>query len=120
MQELPIGIQSFEILRERNYLYIDKTEKLLELIKKGERYFLSRPRRFGKSLALSTLGAMFSGKVNLFNKLAAEQWVAEQAKNPSPVISIDMSGFDEPKTGEELNQSLITELEYIAKAAISI
>lgn len=115
MQELPIGIQSFEILRERNYLYIDKTEKLLELIKKGERYFLSRPRRFGKSLALSTLGAMFSGKVNLFNKLAAEQWVAEQSKNPSPVISIDMSGFDEPKNCEELNQSLITELEYIAE-----
>lgn len=115
MQVLPIGIQSFEILRNNNLLYVDKTAYLLELIKNGSRYFLSRPRRFGKSLALSTLEAMFSGKVNLFNGLAAEQWVAEQAKNPSPVISIDMSGFDEPKTGEELNQSLITELEDIAE-----
>ena len=77
MQELPIGIQSFERLRENNYLYVDKTEKLLDLISHGERYFLSRPRRFGKSLTLSTIEAMFKGKIELFRGLAAEKWVVQ-------------------------------------------
>ena len=115
MQELPIGIQSFEMLRKDNLLYVDKTTRLLELIKNGRRYFLSRPRRFGKSLTLSTLEAMFSGRVDLFVGLSAESWVKEQAKLKSPVISLDMSSFDEPQTGEELNQSLVSELEDIAQ-----
>lgn len=50
MQMLPIGIQDFVQLRQNNLLYVDKTQKLLELIENGRRYFLSRPRRFGKSL----------------------------------------------------------------------
>ncbi len=91
MQVLPIGIQSFEKLRNDNLLYVDKTGKLLELIQNGMRYFLSRPRRFGKSLTLSTLDAMFSGKVDLFKGLEAEEWVTEQAKHPSPVLKFDMS-----------------------------
>ena len=94
MQELPIGIQSFERLRENNYLYVDKTERLLDLISHGERYFLSRPRRFGKSLTLSTLYAMFSGKVDLFRGLAAEKWVEKQSKSPSPVLRFDMSAVE--------------------------
>ena len=97
MRELPIGIQSFEMLRRANLLYVDKTKRLLELIKSGRRYFLSRPRRFGKSLTLSTLEAMFSGHEELFIGLSAENWVRDQAKTPAPVISIDMSGFDEFK-----------------------
>ncbi|MBQ4419880.1 MAG: AAA family ATPase, partial [Synergistaceae bacterium] len=64
---LPIGIQSFDRLREEGYLYVDKTAKLLELVRTSGRCFLSRPRRFGKSLTLSTLDAMFSGKVELFH-----------------------------------------------------
>ena len=63
MQELPIGIQSFEALRRNNMLYVDKTDRLLELVTEGRRYFLSRPRRFGKSLTLSTLEAMFKGSL---------------------------------------------------------
>ena len=66
MKKLPIGVQDFVKIREQNYLYVDKTAKLLELIEQGERYFLSRPRRFGKSLMLSTFGAMFSGRKELF------------------------------------------------------
>ena len=65
LQKLPIGIQSFDRIKQRNYLYVDKTAKLLEMIENGERIFLSRPRRFGKSLMLSTLDAMFSGKANV-------------------------------------------------------
>ena len=94
MQRLPIGIQSFEIMRQRNYLYVDKTGKLLDLIMRGERYFLSRPRRFGKSLTLSTLEAMFKGQVELFRGLKAEQWVQEHAKHPLPVLKFDMSGLN--------------------------
>ena len=91
MQVLPIGIQSFEKLRKDNLLYVDKTGILQELLKNGQWYFLSRPRRFGKSLTLSTLDAMFSGKTDLFKGLKAEEWVTEQAKHPSPVLRFDMS-----------------------------
>ena len=93
LQTLPIGIQSFEMLRKRGHLYVDKTARLMELVN-SDRYFLSRPRRFGKSLTLSTLDAMFRGKVELFKGLAAEGWVAEQAKRPAPVLRLDMSTMD--------------------------
>lgn len=91
MQTLPIGVQDFVQLRRNNLLYVDKTARLLELIKNGCRYFLSRPRRFGKSLTLSTLDAMFCGRKDLFIDLAAEQWVAKQSESPSPVLRFDMS-----------------------------
>ena len=55
LRKLPIGIQSFEFLRSEGYLYVDKTELVYRLVTKGKPYFLSRPRRFGKSLLLSTL-----------------------------------------------------------------
>ena len=93
MQKLPIGVQDFEMLRMEQLLYVDKTDKLVELVKNGRRYFLSRPRRFGKSLTISTLEAMFRGKVELFEGLSSEEWVKEHAKNPYAVKSLDMSGF---------------------------
>ena len=105
MQELPIGIQDFEMLRRDNLLYVDKTARLLELIKNGRRYFLSRPRRFGKSLTLSTLEAMFSGRADLFYGLSAESWVQECAKNPLPVLRFDISAC-ECKTVSLFKQSL--------------
>ena len=105
MRELPIGIQDFEMLRRDNLLYVDKTERLLELIKNGRRYFLSRPRRFGKSLTLSTLEAMFGGKAELFGGLAAEEWVKEQAEKPLPVLRFDMSAR-EATSAETLRDSL--------------
>ena len=62
----PIGIQNFEKIRKDGYLYIDKTALIYQLAKTGSYYFLSRPRRFGKSLLLSTLEAYFQGKRELF------------------------------------------------------
>ena len=94
LQTLPIGIQSFEMLRRDGLLYVDKTHRLQEFILSGKRYFLSRPRRFGKSLTLSTLDAMFQGKAELFKGLAAEGWVTEQARRPAPVLRLDMSMMD--------------------------
>lgn len=61
-RKLPIGIQSFEYLRKEGYLYVDKTELVYRLVKLGKPYFLSRPRRFGKSLLLSTLERLLPRK----------------------------------------------------------
>ena len=72
MQGLPIGIQSFRKLRYSNCLYVDKTGILETIIENGSWYFLSRPRRFGKSLTLSTLEEMFKGSTSLFKGLKTE------------------------------------------------
>lgn len=89
MKTLPIGIQNFKKLREKDCLYVDKTGILQELIENGSQYFLSRPRRFGKSLTLSTLEAMFKGEAELFKGLNAEEWV--KAAKPAFVLRLDMS-----------------------------
>ena len=111
MQKLPIGIQAFEDIRIENYLYVDKTKQILNLIENGKCYFLSRPRRFGKSLTISTLEAMFKGKADLFKGLYAEEWVKEQAKHPNPVITLDMSGLGRYKDSDELNNSILNYFE---------
>ncbi len=72
---LPKGIQPFNKMRNGNYLYVDKTKNIYQLIQKGNYYFLSRPRRFGKSLLISTLAELFSGHKELFNDL----WIASRA-----------------------------------------
>ena len=69
----PIGIQNFEKLRKDGYVYVDKTAWVHRLVTPGSYYFLSRPRRFGKSLLISTLEAYFLGKRELFKGLAIEQ-----------------------------------------------
>ncbi|MBU0765018.1 MAG: AAA family ATPase [Bacteroidetes bacterium] len=69
MKKLPIGKQDFAVIRNDNYLYIDKTKYLFQLIDTGSVYFLSRPRRFGKSLTVSTLKEIFSGNKELFKGL---------------------------------------------------
>ena len=79
-RKLPIGIQSFKDLREKNFLYVDKTEYLFRLVNNGKVYFLSRPRRFGKSLFLSTLAAYFLGQKELFTELYLEKAEEEQAE----------------------------------------
>ena len=73
MQSLPIGIQSFRKLREEGCLYVDKTEVVYRLVNDATVYFLSRPRRFGKSLLCSTLKAYFEGDQELFKGLAIER-----------------------------------------------
>lgn len=69
----PIGIQSFEKLIKAGYLYVDKTELIYKMVDTGNYYFLSRPRRFGKSLLVSTIEAYFKGKKELFKGLAMER-----------------------------------------------
>ena len=69
MKKLPIGLQDFARLREEDYLYVDKTELLYQLATGGVYYFLSRPRRFGKSLLISTLSELFQGNQALFEGL---------------------------------------------------
>ena len=68
----PIGIQNFESLRNDGYVYVDKTALIYRLVNEGRYYFLSRPRRFGKSLLISTLDAYLSGKKELFKGLTIE------------------------------------------------
>ena len=82
LRKLPIGIQSFEKLRSEGFLYVDKTALAYRLIKAGNPCFLSRPRRFGKSLLLSTFEAYFEGKKELFKGLAIEQLEQDWFKYP--------------------------------------
>ena len=77
MRKLPIGIQTFEDIRRKNYLYVDKTALVWRMANMGKPYFLSRPRRFGKSLLLSTFESYFLGKKELFEGLAIEKMETE-------------------------------------------
>ena len=87
----PVGIQTFERIRKENKLYIDKTEYIYRMTHSGGCYFfLSRPRRFGKSLLVSTFESYFSGKKELFEGLAIEK--LEQEWMEYPVLHFDMSG----------------------------
>lgn len=86
----PVGIQTFSEIRERNYLYIDKTQYLVDFIDKGYKYvFLSRPRRFGKSLFASMIHAFYEGRKDLFEGLAIGEYEKDWVKHP--VLHFDMS-----------------------------
>ena len=89
-RRLPVGIQSFEEIRKEGYLYVDKTDIVWQLAQKGKKYnYLSRPRRFGKSVLVDTLEAYFTGKNELFEGLKIMQMEKEWVKRP--VIRLDMS-----------------------------
>ena len=89
-RRLPVGIQSFEKIRKEGYLYVDKTDIIWQLANKGKKYnYLSRPRRFGKSVLVDTLEAYFTGKNELFEGLKIMQMEKEWVKRP--VIRLDMS-----------------------------
>ncbi|MGM9753275.1 MAG: AAA family ATPase [Candidatus Cryptobacteroides sp.] len=87
----PIGIQNFEDLRRNEYVYVDKTHLIYRLASTGKYYFLSRPRRFGKSLLISTMDAYFSGRKELFKGLAIEQLEKEWIEYP--VFHLDLNGI---------------------------
>ena len=93
----PIGIQSFEQIRNDGYVYVDKTDLIYQLVTTGKIYFLSRPRRFGKSLLVSTLEHYFLGHKELFKGLAIEQ--LEQDWLEYPVFHIDFNGDDFTQEG---------------------
>ena len=87
----PVGIQTFEEIRKRDLLYVDKTEYIYRMTHSGGKYFfLGRPRRFGKSLLVSTLESYFSGKKELFEGLAIEK--LEQEWTEYPVLHFSMAG----------------------------
>ena len=112
LRKLPIGIQSFEKLRRDKYLYIDKTLFIWKLVQSSNPYFLSRPRRFGKSLFLSTLAAYFRGQKELFKGLYLEKAEEEQAAQENrapwqayPVLYLDFN------TGQyDKEQALVSQL----------
>ena len=88
-RKYPIGIQSFENIRKEGYLYVDKTALVYQLVQTGKYYFLSRPRRFGKSLLLSTLQAYYEGKKELFEGLAMAS--LEKDWKTYPVLHLDLN-----------------------------
>ena len=103
----PIGIQTFEKIREDGYVYVDKTALIYEIAHNGTYYFLSRPRRFGKSLLVSTMEAYFKGRKDLFKGLAIEK--LEQDWTEYPVLRVDFSGksYDQSDVlGKVLNDIL--------------
>ncbi len=109
--KLPIGIQDFETIITDGYIYIDKTELIYQIVTQGKPYFLSRPRRFGKSLLVSTFDALFSGRRHLFKGLWIDhsdwRWVQH------PIIRLDMSTINNG-TPEMLEADLIRALNGIA------
>ena len=98
----PIGIQDFEKIRKDGFVYVDKTDLVYKMAQKGGYYFLSRPRRFGKSLLVSTMEAYFSGKKELFTGLA----IADLEKDwiEYPVLRMDLSGksYDSPEVLQQV------------------
>ena len=118
MKNLPIGIQTFRKLIDGNYLYVDKTEHIYKLLVQGSVYFLSRPRRFGKSLLISTLNEIFEGEKELFKGL----WIynADYAWEKHPVVRIDFSK-EKSENRDDLKGFILYQLKNIAdKYGISL
>jgi len=103
LQKLPIGLQNFEKLRRGGYLYVDKTEQVYRLVSEGCYYFLSRPRRFGKSMLISTLKAFYEGKRELFDGTIGQRLaIADKADvrwEAYPVLHLDLNTnkYDAPE-----------------------
>lgn len=93
----PIGIQNFEKIRREGYAYVDKTALMYKMAAEGSYYFLSRPRRFGKSLLLSTMEAFFSGEKGLFRGLAVESLEQEWTMHPILHFDLNTAKYDTPE-----------------------
>lgn len=111
LKKLSIGVQSFSKLIEEDFIYVDKTEFIYKLIKRGSYYFLSRPRRFGKSLLISTIKELYSGNRKLFESSFIGQSDYEWPEHP--IIHLDFSALSS-KTGNQLEHDLLRNLERIA------
>ena len=103
MPKYPIGLQDFLCLRNDGYIYVDKTRYICELIENGKYYFLGRPRRFGKSLFLSTMEYFFRGRRELFKGLYIDTYPWDWKEYP--VIHLDLNGSNYPDS-ESLNERL--------------
>lgn len=110
----PIGIQTFEKIRRENYLYVDKTRYIYQLVSRGQYYFLSRPRRFGKSLLISTLESLFKGKRELFEGLyiSTQKW--DWIEYPVFHLALNGQNYSSVETLDEVlhNKMRIWELQY--------
>mgnify|MGYP001164443005 FL=1 len=111
MRKLPIGIQTFEKLRKGNYLYVDKTELIWKMAFASNPYFLSRPRRFGKSLLLSTFEAYFEGKKELFEGLAIEKMETEWKQYPVLHLDLNAEKYDSPERLGNILSNQLTQWE---------
>ena len=107
----PIGIQDFESIINGNYVYVDKTALVYRLVTEGKIYFLSRPRRFGKSLLVSTLEAYFKGRKELFKGLAIDELETEWAEYPVFHIDFNGSNFTKPNVLEEVIEKFLSDQE---------
>jgi len=107
----PIGIQNFEKLRQGGYVYVDKTGLAYRMVKTGSYYFLSRPRRFGKSLLISTLLAYFEGKKELFVGLAMERLEKEWIKRPVLHLDLNIEKYDKPESLDNILDKALTQWE---------
>lgn len=99
----PIGIQNFEEIRTKGFAYVDKTRLLFKLVDEGKYYFLSRPRRFGKSLLLSTIESFFQGRKDLFEGLAIEKLEGKWESHPIMHLDLNTERYD---TKEALDNRL--------------
>ena len=109
MQKYPIGIQNFQELITGGYLYVDKTALICRLVSRGKYYFLSRPRRFGKSLLVSTLQALYEGKQELFSGLyIGDKWDFSQT-NPTLVIYFNQMSLRDVGLEQSLKTTLRNE-----------
>ena len=115
----PIGIQNFESLRKDGYFYIDKTALVYQLVKTGRYYFLSRPRRFGKSLLISTLEAYFQGKKELFTGLAIEKLEKDWIQYPILHLDLNIERYDTPESLGNILEKNLAEWEKLYGAEIS-
>ena len=97
LQRLPIGIQGFEKIREEGFLYVDKTRQVYDLAHTNQYYFLSRPRRFGKSLLLSTIKCYYEGKRELFDGLHIATVEKDWKKHPVIYIDLNTEQYDTPE-----------------------
>ena len=95
-RKLPIGIQTFEKIRKGNYLYVDKTALVGKMVSTSIPYFLSRPRRFGESLLISTFEAYFLGRKDLFEGLAISQMEVDWQVYPVFHIDLNARKYDSP------------------------
>ncbi|WP_455623096.1 ATP-binding protein [Parabacteroides sp.] len=107
----PIGIQNFEKIRKDGYVYVDKTALIYQLAQTGSYYFLSRPRRFGKSLLLSTLEAYFQGKKELFSGLAMEKLEKDWTEYPILHFDLNISQYDSPDSLYKILNDILSRYE---------
>lgn len=110
--KLPLDVHAFEIMRNEYYVYVDKTRHIAQMLREGRFYFLSRPRRFGKTLLVSTLKCLFQGRKELFEGL----WIAEQSNwdwQTYPVILLDFNQIP-GNSPDELRSGLLYQLQQVA------